>query len=239
MWHPQLESLCASHRVVAYDRRGFGETLPVDESFSQVGDLLAVLDHLDIPQAALVGCSQGGRIAIDFALAHPDRVRTLVLVSPAISGAPPPSSLPRAIQVLQSWLEASEKTGDLEQVNAIEAHLWLDGPLSPEGRVAGMARQLFLDMNGRALRAEQLGQEIEPAPAYPHLRQISQPTLVISGLLDWPHIRERCEHLAHTLPNAQLYPVPDAAHLPSLEHPQWFNALLKGFLASLDSLPDQ
>jgi len=117
LWAPQREALGASHRVVAYDRRGFGETrLPLAgsrEAFSQVGDLLRVLDALQLDRAVLIGCSQGGRIAIDAALAHPQRVRALVLVAAAVTGAPQ-IDLPYAplTQARVEAYEAAEQRGD-------------------------------------------------------------------------------------------------------------------------------
>src|SRR3546814_9768219 len=71
MWQAQLAAFAPRHRVLAYDRRGFGETRGDPETFSHIADLLALLDQRDIDAAVLVGCSQGGRIAIDFASPTP------------------------------------------------------------------------------------------------------------------------------------------------------------------------
>ena len=95
MWHHQLAALASRYHVIAFDRRGFGETPAVDEAYSQTADSFAVLDHLVERgwPVVLVGCSQGGHIAIDDALASPDRVAGLVLIAPSVSGAP--SATPR------------------------------------------------------------------------------------------------------------------------------------------------
>ncbi len=74
--------------VVAYDRRGFGETPGSESPFDHVDDLLAVLEAATDAPAWLVGNSQGGLIALDLALHSPERVAGLVLLAPAISGAP-------------------------------------------------------------------------------------------------------------------------------------------------------
>ncbi|WP_372495126.1 alpha/beta fold hydrolase [Nocardioides pinisoli] len=83
MWDGVVETVTDTHTTVAYDRRGFGGTPPHEETYSQTDDLLAVLDAAGVTQATLVGCSQGGKVALDFALAHPDRVAAVVLIAPA------------------------------------------------------------------------------------------------------------------------------------------------------------
>jgi pimeloyl-ACP methyl ester carboxylesterase len=236
MWQAELAALAQAggHRAIAYDRRGFGETLHADERYSQVADLVAVLDALAPGEpAVLVGCSQGGRIALDAALAHPKRVRGLVLVAPAITGAPEVGSLPPAIERWLERMERAEGAADIDAINALEAHAWLDGPLAPEGRVQGPARDLFLAMNDIALRAEARGEEIETAAAYPRLESIAAPALVACGDLDFPHIVERCAELARRMPHARLHTLRNAAHLPNVEQPAAFLPLLSGFLAGL------
>src|SRR5690606_14353971 len=89
MWLAQMQAVAdADWHGVAYDRRGYGEAASPDEAFSHLDDLEAVLDALDIHAAVLVGCSMGGGLAVDFALAHPGRVIGLVLIGTSISGAP-------------------------------------------------------------------------------------------------------------------------------------------------------
>ncbi|WP_271575724.1 alpha/beta fold hydrolase [Bradyrhizobium sp. CCBAU 11361] len=83
MWRAQLNGMGARHKAVAYDRRGFGETRAEPEDFSALADLVAVLEATaDGKPAVLVGCSLGGRIALDAAIRHPSRVRALILIAP-------------------------------------------------------------------------------------------------------------------------------------------------------------
>ena len=230
MWRSTFAMLSKTRRVITYDRRGFGETVTPDEDFSHAGDLAAVLDHHTCERATLIGCSQGGRIAIDFALAHPGRVERLVLIASALFGAPQPNEYPPDIAARLADLDDAEARGDVDRVNAIEAHLWLDGPQSPEGRVAGAARALFLDMNGKALRHPPLTRERAAPPAVERLGDIAAPTLVVVGDLDFPHVRIRASEIAKAIPRAQLVTMPGCAHLPSLEVPDAFNKIAAGFL---------
>ncbi len=235
MWHAQVAALAAAtpgYRALAYDRRGFGQSLHADDRHSQVADLGAVLAAtVGAEPVVLVGCSQGGRIAVDAALAWPDRVRALVLVAPAISGAPEAGAMPPGIEAWIEKMERAEAAADVDRINALEAHAWLDGPLAPEGRVAGAVRTLFLEMNEIALRAERRGTEVEPAPAWDRLHEIAVPSLVVWGDLDFPHLHARCETLVQRLRHATPLRMRDAAHLPNLEHPDAFNAALAAFLA--------
>lgn len=233
MWQSQIESIRTTHRVIAYDRRGFGATPAADEPYSDVDDLLAVLDEFAADRAAVVvGCSQGGRIAIDAALAAPGRIRALILISPSISGAPA-LGYPAGAKPVVEALDAAEAARDIDRINELEARLWLDGPLAPPGRVSGILRRLFLDMNGIALRAPQHGSALDPPPAYGRLSEIAIPTLVIWGDLDFPDIHVRCLHLAREVPGSQTHIVAGAAHLPNLERPTEITDLIKGFIGRL------
>lgn len=217
-WYAVADGL-AGREVVAYDRRGFGESPVSSEAFSHVEDLVAVLDEVVHEPAVLVGSSMGGGLAIDTALSVPDRVAGLVLLAPAVSGAPEPE-LDFATEALGAALEAAEEYGDLDEVNRLEAWIWLDGPAGPEGRVAGPSRDLFLAMNRILLEngaAEDAG--ASGVDAWNRLGELRAPTVVACGDLDVPFLVERCRQLADTLPNARLVEPPGLAHLPYLEDP--------------------
>src|SRR5438309_2596336 len=86
MWDAQFTALSATHRVIRYDRRGFGESADHDGAFSHHEDLLALLDARGIERAALVGSSMGGACALDAALAAPERITRLALLGSGLSG---------------------------------------------------------------------------------------------------------------------------------------------------------
>jgi pimeloyl-ACP methyl ester carboxylesterase len=216
-WNPVLDCLRDRHRCIAYDARGYGETTyEPDEGFSPVADALAVLDSAESGRVLVVGASIGGRVAIDLALAHPGRVAGLVLIGSGVSGAPseqPNAATARLIEDIQS----AETAGDLDEVNRLEAWLWLDGPTASEGRVGSAARELFMDMNSRALRATDPGTTAERPPAWPRLHEITAPALIIVGDLDLTGLQTIGHTLADRIPDARLLQPPGVAHLPHLE----------------------
>jgi pimeloyl-ACP methyl ester carboxylesterase len=239
MWAEAMRAVAeAGYHVVAYDRRGHGGTLAPDEPFSHLADLDAVLDGLSIHAAVLVGASMGGALALDFAIEHPERTVGLVLVATDIGGAPE-AELPDEAEAL---FDAREYAFDRRQwagVNRIDAHLWLDGPLSENGRVEGPARELFLEMNGLRLEKPPLSGEEASDSAYDHLAAITAPVLLVVGDLDFPHIIERHEELDEALENAFAVVLEGTAHLPSLERPDLFNPLLLEFLDAISGASDE
>jgi pimeloyl-ACP methyl ester carboxylesterase len=220
-----------SFHGVTYDRRGFGASTFTEERHSRVGDLVAVLDACELPSVVLIGNSQGGRIAIDTALSHATRVRALVLIGTAVSGAPEVTSYPPDVTEIYRKIEVAEAADDLDLVNRLEAHLWLDGPSSIEGRVGGATRKLFLDMNLRALNAPSAGETTDNVDSWNNLSKIQVPVLLIVGQLDLLHLQERSARMAKIMPHAEFVLMKDVAHLPALEAPQQCAEIIAKFLA--------
>jgi pimeloyl-ACP methyl ester carboxylesterase len=227
MWEPQARAFEWEFDVIRPDLRGFGKSEMPPVPWSPVEDLLALIDELGLKPAHLVGCSMGGSIAIDFALDHPDRISKLVLVGSAIGGF---TFRPEHAHLFGD-ASAARKAGDLDALNQAMLHLFLDGPERPRGCVGEPLRNLFLDMNAIAIRAD-----FEKAPpaqnllAIRRLHEITAPTLVIVGDKDVPTVLEAADVLADSIPNARKAIIKDAAHLPNLEHPEEFNGLVLDFL---------
>lgn len=225
----------AGWRFLAYDRRGFGESRWEETAYDDVDDLLAVLDHLGVGRTVLVGNSMGGLIAIDTALAHPDRVQALVLVASAVSGRPDPTPEQTTAAELEqdAAIEAAEAEGDLDLVNRLECRYWLDGTEQPEGRVGEPARSHFLDMNGRALQAPPVGPPAERPPAWDRVAEIAVPTLVVDCGHDLRSVQAAGRHLAERIPGAERAEIPGSAHVPALDAPDVLTELVLRFLGRL------
>lgn len=232
MWHEQMR-LAADNgwHAIAYDRRGYGDAESADEPFSHLDDLEAVLDAFDIHAAIFVGCSMGGGLAIDFALLHPGRVIGLVLIGTSVTGAPWSATAEEsAIEMAE---EDAWERGDLDLLNKVQAHEWLDGPRAQSGRVSGSVRDLFLDMNAKALAKSELTQE-EPRPdAWSRVETIAAPTMLLVGEEDFSAIIERHEHLSETIPTSFAAVLEGVAHIPTIERPDLINRMLEEFLDAL------
>lgn len=218
-WQAVAAGLDGRATVISYDRRGFGETALSTEEFSHAEDLLAVLDELTAGPAWLVGSSAGGGVAVDAAVMAPERVAGLVLLAPAVSGAPAPD-LDADTAHFDRLLDQAMEAGDRDEVNRLEAWLWLDGPAQPEGRVDGPARKLLLDMN-RIVIANEVPEEAGSSgiDAWSQLHRLNAPTTVACGDLDVPFLVGRSRELAERLVNGRHRLLAGMAHLPQLEDP--------------------
>lgn len=230
MWELQVHALAKHFDVIRPDMRGFGESEVPTTRWSALDDVLALMDELHLKPAHLVGCSMGSALALDFALDHPERISKLVLVGPSIGGA----NFGKKHSEVFAEIRAADEAHDMDAVNRAEMRLFLDGPNRPAGYVKGPVRELFLDMNGKALAAETdatPADELDP-PAAGRLEEITAPTLVVVGDEDVPPVFDAVELLMESLPHARKAVIHDAAHLPNLEHPDEFNRIVLDFLLS-------
>ena len=202
-------------------------------------DLAALLDHLGIERAAVIGNSFGGKVALEFALEHPDRTRALVLVAAALGGHEPSAELEAFDEAEETLLDA----GKLDEAVELNLRTWLDGPGREAAPVPPEARELVADGQRRAFETMLAAYEGSPPPgpvrwadppAAARLAEVTAPTLVVAGAHDVADFRAIADRLAAGIPGARLA-VLDTAHLPGLERPEELNRLLLDFLASGES----
>ena len=227
MWAPQMQAFAKHFDCIALDLRGFGKSELPAEHWLPIADVLALVDHLDLKPAHIVGCSIGGGIAIDFALEHAERISKLVLVGPGVGGTNFPAKYPKLVDEM----EEAEKSGDHRAIVEADARFWLDGPRRPAGYVKDPIRKLFFEMESNFDSDFESApiDKIEP-PAAARLQEITAPTLVVVGDEDMPPVFDAVELLMEKVPHARKAVIHDAAHLPNLEHPDEFNRIVLGFL---------
>lgn len=237
MWDDQVPALSESYTVVRYDLRGFGRTRARPGPYSNRQDLADLLDHLGIDRAVVVGCSMGGVIALDFVLERPERASGLVWVCSGISGEMAPDEVfdPREIALFEES-EAAEESGDAERAAALDVRIWVDGPLQPEGRAPAHVRERIHAMSLANYTTAQVDglepQRLDP-PAAGRLGDLRLPVLAIVGELDPAETAYSAEVLASRAPDVRVLRYPDAAHVPSMEHPERFTRDLQAFLDEL------
>jgi 3-oxoadipate enol-lactonase len=239
MWDRQWAWLRQNFRVVRWDWRGYGVTPFGPEPYSYAADVLAVMNFLDLARATLVGASMGGAAAIRVALDHPERVERLVLVGSAVHGLEIGDPVPPICQEM----EAAEQSGDTARVWALEEQTWLIGP----DRRADDVDPAYLE-RARVLHRAGWQTGVTPPPGLDDQRsdverlgELTVPVLVVVGASDTGFIREAAARLAERLPQVEYHVFDDVAHLPSLEKPRQFDAVLADWLAETaprDSFPE-
>jgi len=230
-WDHEFETFSQSHRVLRYDQRGHGLSLPVEGIYDDMQDLLALLDHLGWRGPLnLIGCSMGGGLAMDFALAYPDRVNALVMVSSAPSGL----YLDVPLNPLEEEAEKAHTAGDLDLVAELQMQMFFDGMGREEADVDPAAQALAYEMSRLALEHESkgLGQWVPEGKinAPERLGEIRVPVLAVVGEFDEPYIHAAADYMAARIADFRRVTFPDAAHLVNMDQPKRFEEVVGGFM---------
>ena len=231
MWDDQFELLRKQFRVIRYDARGYGRSSSADAPFAAHDDLAALFHGLGLTRASLIGLSLGGRIAMDFALAHPDMVDRLVLAAPGISGG----TWAKDGDTL--WIAEAIAAGQRGDSVAV-ALAWLksayiNSALKPPAQ-AERLRQISID-NARfwmgMLRHQDLEREANP-PAAGRLRELKAPILLLVGGADTPFILDVARAITREAPNVRRVDLAGIGHMINLEAPERFNTEVVQFLSA-------
>jgi len=232
MWDDQIGEFARTHRVIAPDFRGFGQTKMVAGPFAHRHDLRALMDDLGIDRAILVGGSMSGKTTLDFALDNPGRVEALILVASALTGYQFTDAGTRA-----AWAagDAALEAGRQDEAAQIEMKTWLAGPRRSLDQIDRSLRQRVRDMLIQSYATPpDLGddQPLDP-PAIGRLQEVRAPTLIIVGDEDQPDIPAIGDLLESGIAGARKIVMRGAAHLPSMEQPAAFNRIVRDFVAGL------
>ncbi len=227
MWDDQFEELSSDHRVLRYDASGHGRSALPPEAYWDHADLRALMDHLEIDRAVLVGLSMGGRVAIDMALEEPDRVQAVVAVGSGLSGYrfSGPELEDNSKAMIAAW-----KSGDFDALVEAFQRSWTDGPHRQPDEVDAEVRERVRAMARNGAESTMEGRTIHP-PAIERLDELDLPMLVVVGELDMPGILEIADLLTDANPNAEIVTIPEVAHMVNLEVPERFNELLVEYLS--------
>jgi pimeloyl-ACP methyl ester carboxylesterase len=223
MWKPQEKALIERrYRLVTWDMRGHGETESPDDPslYSEaltVGDMLGLLDLQGAEQAVIGGLSLGGFMSLAFYLAHPQRVRALVLCDTGPGY--------RNDEARAGWNRNAERRAAKFEETGLEA-LGQSAEVRASARYHRSAQGLA--HAARGMLAQFDARVIDALPA------IRVPCLVIVGALDEPFLGAS-EYMAAKIPGASLQVIEGAGHAANMDCPEAFNGVLLDFLDSLPS----
>jgi 3-oxoadipate enol-lactonase len=223
IWLPMLDSLPQRYRVIRYDTRGYGRSPAPGAPFTQLGDLVAVLDHRGVTDVMVVGYSGGGGTAIGLALADPGRVRKLLLLAPGVPDYPWPPGDPYLIEFGELFT-----SGDRAGIAALGMRTWA---------AAGADQAVQAQVRGATDAFFRLGDHQRPdPPAYDRLGQIRVPAAVVIGDRDYRMVIRCAEDIAARIPGCQQIAAPGADHMLPLRVPGQLAELI-GKLDRSDELP--
>jgi pimeloyl-ACP methyl ester carboxylesterase len=228
-WEPQAAALAPTHRVVRYDRRGFGRSGGEPGRAADAGDLERLVGALGPGPVTLVGHSQGARVALAFALRHPELVAALVLDGPPDEVGDAENAGDEDFSIAEYRRLVAEQGVDAFR------RAWRGHPLMRlHGADAG-ARALVEEILGR-YPARDLADAAEPPPppaGSAALARLRRPVLVVNGEFDTTIRRRAGLAIARALPLAERVTVQGAGHLPNLDAPGAYNEALLAFLRKL------
>jgi pimeloyl-ACP methyl ester carboxylesterase len=223
-WEPAARELQRhGFRVIRYDPRGWGGSPPGDGPHAEHDDLAGLLDALRIPRADVVGMSWGGGVAIDAALAHPGRVRRLVLVGPAVGGYPWSRDF-----VARNTAWAREPNDSVRSQSLLDDAYFIPGAKS-DPALMQTARALLM-ANAKTFRLSGANVRRLDPPAHGRLEEIRTPTLVITPERDHPDLIAIGKMLDQRVPDSRETMMPGVGHMANLERPAELARIIAEFL---------
>lgn len=223
-WNAQFAGFAESHRVIRWDRRGYGRSDSPNAPFRNIDDLFALMTALDVEHASLVGCSSGSLLAIEFALEHPEMVSSLVLVGPIVSGfgfsehfktrgdrGMPDRDAPVDEKIdywtaMDPWLMAPDSTAARKAMRS----LMVENPQNLTGS-GSFARWSGFSCQGR-------------------LSEIEVPTLIVVGESDIPDVHTHAGVIEGGIEGSRRVVLTHSGHLAHFEVPDAFNRVVLDFL---------
>jgi len=237
IWDEQFAEFAKSHKVIRYDRRGYGRSSAPTVAYSHMDDLNSLFAQWKIERACLMGMSSGGRLAIDFTLQYPQKVNALVLVGAVVGGFPYTDHmltrgghLPAGLTDMEksrAWYVAedpyeiyAENKAAKERVKEfVKKYPHREGP--PAKR----------DEAREGARAKQ--DEAPAKPSYTRLGEIKIPALILVGEFDMPDCHAHAGAINAGIANSKRAIIPKSGHLIPIEQPVLFNDAVMKFLKDL------
>jgi pimeloyl-ACP methyl ester carboxylesterase len=231
MWDPHFDALAERFTAVRFDARGFGQSSDPTGAWYPHEDALEVLDDVGFSQALWIGVSFGGSTSLDAALAAPDRVSGLVLVSSSPSDW---EHTPEHLKLFEE-IEAAYVERGAEAANELEMRMWVDGPHRRPDAVDRELRSQISAINRVLLERlepfyeQGIEPQESPTSATVHVGDLRAPAMMVTGELDQPSNLAGCWAIVAAT-GAEHVDIPGVAHFPNLERPKEFLDAVLPFL---------
>ena len=231
MWNDSFDILAHKRQVIAYDQRGYAKSrFTSQKKYSHENDLNILHETLKLGKADLIGLSSGAQIAVNFYLQFPDKVNSLVLVSPALSGGPENYE---TTEIDAKILTTINRKQYRQTVQLIYSH-----PVFAQAihntRCNSLLRGIIKNHDFQKVTNNPPASK--PLDSASKLREIKTPTLIILGENDLNHFHVTTSLLNKGIENSVLKTVNDSGHMVNMEQPIIFNQLLLSFLQNQSNI---
>ena len=225
-WDAQFSEFSKKYKVIRWDRRGYGKSPAPEAAFSHLEDLFKLTQVLNVKKAALMGCSSGGLLAINFTIEYPDMVTALVLVGPIVSGFDFTDHMRtrggRGYDSPNATIEQKIEYWSFRDP-------WVTDPnnQTTKKKMAELLRANPQNMTGSGRYARRIGR-----PALNLLPKIKVPTLLIAGEYDIPDVHAHIGAIQAGITGSRRVILTKSGHLAHFEMPEEFNRVVLDFLAT-------
>ncbi len=233
VFEPQAAGLSSSLSVIAYDRRGFGKSEARPDLRLEVDDIDRILDALGIPSAHLLGMSQGGRIALRYAVTHSHRLRSLILQGAAIDGLHVEE--PDSDQIPMAEYSALAKSGRLDEVR----RRWLRHPMMQLGAgfeaPSNQLLRILADYAGADLIDFDANRYRFSADLVTALSALNVPTLLLTGAHETGARKRHADEIASRVAGCMRLQLENSGHLSNLTEPERYNRAVLEFCEKVET----
>lgn len=232
VFEPQLSTLNRHFHVVTLDRRGFGRSDAPADLRQELDDIDSILANLSLDRVHLLGMSQGGRIALRFALTRPERLQSLILQSAAVDGMGP--------TVADSGHIPLEEYAQLVRAGRVDVvrERWMAHPMMAIDAQHFSARQLIDEImstyDGADLVDYSGSRYAFPLNVADALRDLQVPTLLLTGAHETSSRRAHAQKLLTLVPHIREIVFEHSGHLCNLVEPELYNRRVEEFCRDVD-----
>jgi len=239
-WEPQLRHFGHSYRAIAYNARGYppSDVPPTVASYSQTraaDDIAAVLDHLGIDKAHIVGLSMGGFATLHFGFRHAGRARSLCVAGCGYGAEPAQRERFRAeAEAVAAFIAQHGMQAFAEKYAYGPTRVQFE---NKDPRGFADFKRMLAEHDAVGARNTQLGVQRERPSLYDlveEMQRLTVPTLILTGDEDWPCLQPALL-MKQSIRSAALSVMPNCGHAINLEDPDGFNRIVGSFLAQVEA----